>query len=443
MRFDELNLKPDIVKAINEIGFQEATAIQEKTIPRMQQGMDLIAQSETGSGKTAAFGLPVLEHLTEERCIQCLILVPTRELAEQVTLEMRRFSKHMKVSILSVYGGVAINPQIERLNHAQIVIATPGRLTDHINRRTINLRNLKCLVLDEADKMFEMGFVEDVRMIMEHCPRERQTVMFSATISSEIRDIANHYMHHPEFIKVGSYVDKGLLSQHYYQVDAHDKLSLLAHLIKQENPELSIVFCATRTRADSVAKNLQKNGINAYAIHGGHSQNRRNAIMKDFHSKSIQVLVATDVAARGLDIKDVTHIFNYDIPKTSKEYIHRIGRTARAGESGKAISLLAEADHENFRRVLEDRSLDIKREDLPEFPRLAFIMPRREQSQRRYSRGTHNRSYSGGGYGTGSRGGYGQREQRRSGYHQRDAQGHSRGYPPRQQRSSNYSRYSR
>lgn len=441
MKFSELNLKLNIVKAINELGFQEATAIQEKTIPLMQQGKDLIAQSETGSGKTVAFGLPILENLTEERCVQCLILVPTRELAEQVTSEMRKFSKHMRVSILSVYGGVAINPQIERLNHAQIVIATPGRLTDHIKRRTINLRNLKCLVLDEADKMFEMGFVDDVRMIMEQCPRERQTVMFSATVSSEIRDLAHHHMHHPEFIKVGTYVDKGLLTQSYYQVDARDKLSLLAHLIKQENPELSIVFCATRTRVDSVSRNLQKNGINAFAIHGGHSQNRRNAIMKDFHSKNIQVLVATDVAARGLDIKDVTHIFNYDIPKSSKDYIHRIGRTARAGESGKAISLLAGADHDNFRRVLEDRSLDIKREELPEFPRLAFIMPRREQGQRGYFRGAQGQSYHRRSPGAGSRSGYGQREQGRSSYHSRDSRGYSRGYPPRQQRSN--SRYSR
>jgi ATP-dependent RNA helicase DeaD len=398
MKFEELNLDKNLIKAINEIGISEPTLIQEKSIPIIKTGKDLMAQSETGSGKTIAFAIPILERINKIGKIQCLVLVPTRELAEQVAQEFYKFSKYKKVSITSVYGGVSINPQIINLRFADVVVATPGRLLDHLNRKTINLNNLKFLVLDEADKMFEMGFIDDVKKIINHTPKNKQTVLFSATLSSLILDIARRYMNSPQSIKANVYVDKTLLTQVYYNVNSRDKFSLLLHLIKQENPELSIVFCSTRDNTDIIAKNLHKNGIKAMAIHGGHSQNKRNLIMKEFHAGKLHVLVATDVAARGLDIKNVTHIFNYDIPKISNEYVHRIGRTARAGKSGKAISILSENDYDNFRRVLEDRSLIIKKENLPEFQRVQFnVRFEREHDDKRRSfrreLGNNNRNF--------------------------------------------------
>ncbi|MEK6841286.1 MAG: DEAD/DEAH box helicase [Nanoarchaeota archaeon] len=387
MKFNELNLDNNIVRAVNELGLNELTLIQEKSIPIIQSGRDLTAQSETGSGKTAAFGLPILNKVNHGMGIQCLVLVPTRELSEQVANDFNKFSKYKKLSIVKVYGGVSINPQISDLRTADIVIATPGRLLDHLNRRTINLNKVKFLVLDEADKMFEMGFIDDVKLIIEKIPRDRQTLLFSATLSSlikDLKDLARKYMHNPENIKANVYVDKELLSQEYYDINTRDKFSLLLYLIKKENPDLCMVFCGTRHNTDTIARNLHKNEIEATAIHGGHSQNRRNLIMEKFHSGKLHVLVATDVAARGLDIKNVTHIFNYDIPKTSKEYIHRIGRTARAGKSGKAISILCEHDYDNFRKVLEDHSLKITKKEIPDFPRVQFFARNRENDRKRH-----------------------------------------------------------
>lgn len=374
MKFEELNLDNNLVKAVEELGYESPTSIQEKSIPFIKEGNDVVAQSETGSGKTAAFGLPILEKITQGNGLQCVIIAPTRELAEQITKEINKFSKYKRVLTLSVYGGVSINPQIEKLRRADIVIATPGRLNDHIQRRTINLNHVKFLVLDEADKMFEMGFIDDIKTIIQNLPKDRQTLLFSATISREIMQLASHYMKNPVSIKTKVYVDKSSLKQEYYNVQTRDKFSFLLHVIKQENPNLAIVFCGTRHTADLVSKNLYKNGVNCMALHGGFSQNKRNQIISNFHSGKIHVLIATDVAARGLDIKNVTHIINYDIPKTSQEYVHRIGRTARAGKSGKAISLLAERDHDNFRRVLEDRSLVIESLQTPDFQRVPFVV---------------------------------------------------------------------
>lgn len=382
MKFSELKLEPDLLKAAAEMGFSEATPVQEKSIPLIQAGRDVMAQSETGSGKTAAFGLPILEKLTRGERTQCLILTPTRELAEQIGNELRKFSRYRRAAITTVYGGVSISPQIERLRHAEIVVATPGRLLDHLGRRTIDLSRVRFLVLDEADKMFEMGFVDDVRRIIEQTPGTRQTMLFSATLSEEVLELAQEYLRNPESVKARLYVDTKLLRQEYYDVPGRDKFSLLLHLLNQEAPRLAMVFCATRTNTDIVARNLQRNGVKAMPIHGGHSQNRRTGIMKAFHAGDVHVLVATDVAARGLDIKGVTHIINYDIPKTSKEYVHRIGRTARAGKSGKAISLLSERDYDNFQSVLQDRSLPIERKELPPFPRVPFAVRSREEGYR-------------------------------------------------------------
>jgi ATP-dependent RNA helicase DeaD len=386
-----IHLHPELKKAFLELGFEEMTEIQQKAIPLIQQGKDVIGQSQTGSGKTAAFGFPMLEKIAHNNGVQCLVLVPTRELCEQVNSELKKFAKYKRANIISVYGGVSINPQIDDLRRADIVVATPGRMLDHLERGTARLSNVRILVLDEADKMFDMGFIDDVKRIISQTPKDRQTLLFSATISQQVQDIVRHYMRNPEKIKVQSYVDKGKMAQYFYSVNSRDKFSLLMHILRQESGGLTIIFCATRNRVDALSKNLYKQGINAQSLHGGLTQNRRKQAIDMFHSNKIDVLVASDVAARGLDIKNVSHIINYDIPKTSKEYIHRIGRTARAGKEGKAISLLSEQDHDNFRNVLGDRSLVVEQLKLPEFERLPFI-----QSHRRdFGRGTGHGGYGG------------------------------------------------
>ena len=332
-----IHLQPELAKAFEEMGFLEYTEIQEKTIPLIQQGRDVIGQSFTGSGKTAAFGFPILEKTIHNNGLQVLILVPTRELCEQVCSEMRKFAKYKKMNITAVYGGVSINPQIYELRHADIVVATPGRMLDHLQRGTAQLNKVKVLVLDEADKMFEMGFIEDVKKIISQIPKERQTLIFSATIHHQVQEIVKNYMRNPEKVKVQSYVDKGKMLQYFYSVNSRDKFSLLVHILKHESSGLTIIFCATRRRVDVLSKNLYKQEIQAQSLHGGLSQNRRKQAIDMFHNKKIDILVASDVAARGLDIKNVSYIINYDIPKTSKEYIHRIGRTARAGKEGNII----------------------------------------------------------------------------------------------------------
>ncbi len=378
----EINIQPELKKAVEDLGFTEWTDIQNKSIPKIQEGKDIIAQSHTGSGKTAVFGLPILEKIVRGHGLQALILVPTRELCEQVNNEMHKFSKYKKFMIITVYGGVSINPQIENLRHADVVVGTPGRMLDHIQRKTVNLSKVNILVLDEADKMFEMGFIDDVKKIISYLKKDRQTLLFSATISSQVHDIARHYMKNPELIKVKSYVDEGKLIQYYYDVSSKDKFSLLVYLLKNESPGLTIIFCATRRMVDIIGKNLYKQGIHSQTLHGGMSQSRRKQSIDMFHNKKADILIATDVAARGLDIKNITHIINYDIPKTSNEYIHRIGRTARAGKEGKVISLLCENDYDNFRRVLNDRSLKVEKLKLPEFPRLQMARTEQRRSFR-------------------------------------------------------------
>ncbi len=413
MKFSEMNLDKDLVRVTEEMGFAEPTFIQEKSIPVIKEGKDIFAQSETGSGKTLAFAFPIIEKIISGKGVQCIIISPTRELAEQIAVEFKKFAKYRRIFIAAVYGGLSIGPQIDRIARSEVVIATPGRLLDHMSRGTINFSRVKFLVLDEADKMFEMGFIDDIKEIIRSLPEDRQTMLFSATISTQVRDIASHYMHNPVSVKANLYVDKALLEQHYYEVPTKQKFSLLAHLIKEVKPSLGMVFCGTRERTDAVARNLQKLGIEAIALHGGHSQNKRTSIMKDFHAGKIHMLIATDVAARGLDIKNVSHIFNFDIPKTSQEYVHRIGRTARAGKSGMALSLLAEADFENFRRVLEDRSLNIQRNDLPQFEQIPFLLRDRPNGGQR---GNFRR---GGGFGNP------ELRERRGNYHSSQDRGNS------------------
>ena len=382
MGFEELNLHGDVLKALEKKGFTEPTAIQKSCIPKIKEGRDVVGQSLTGSGKTAAFGLPIIEKIHPGKGVQALILTPTRELASQVKDTLITFSAFKRISITAVYGGVGMMPQIDALKRADIIVATPGRMLDHLRRNTVKLDKVSFLVIDEADKMFEMGFIEDVEKIIGYTPRERQTLLFSATISTGINHLIKIYLKEPCMIKEQIHVDKSLLKQVYYEIDKKEKFSLLVHFLKNKTSGLAIVFCATRREVDIISKNLKQQGINSMAVHGGLSQNKRTYAVDAIKQENIQVLVATDVAARGLDIKHISHIYNYDSPKNSSEYTHRIGRTARAGERGEAITFLTEKDHDNFRNVISDRSLVIQKQELPKFEMV------------RFSRETHGREDS-------------------------------------------------
>ena len=364
-KFRKLRLSENLLKSLEEMKISEPTEIQEKAIPFVLEGRDVLGSSATGSGKTLAFGVGIVQKVEREKGVQALVMTPTRELAEQVAESLEKFAKYFRMNIARVYGGVGINPQIKSLRRSEVVVGTPGRLLDHMERRTIDLSKVKFLVLDEADRMLEMGFVDDVMKIVDACPRKRQTLLFSATISPDINELSRMYLKNPVMVSVESYVDPAKLSQSFYDVPSHLKFSLLVHLLKGERAGLVMVFCNTRGNVDLVARNLERHKIDALAIHGGLAQARRSSVMKSFHSNSTRVLVCTDVAARGLDIKGVSHIYNFEIPKNSTEYIHRIGRTARAGKDGMAISLVSSRDYSNFNKVCEDKKLKIKQEDMP------------------------------------------------------------------------------
>jgi ATP-dependent RNA helicase DeaD len=377
-----IKFSPDFEKALLDFGFSEFTEIQQKCIPLAQQGKDIIGLAYTGSGKTIAFGFPTLEKVVPGKGIQLLVLVPTRELCNQVTKEFRKFTKYRKLFIVEVYGGVSIGPQIDHLRNADVVVSTPGRFLDHLSRGTLDTSSIRMLVLDEADKMFEMGFIDDLRQILASVPRNSQKLLFSATMPTGVVDIAKRFMSNPEKINAQAYVDKSKLVQYYYDVERNDKFSLLAHIIKTNSNGLILIFCGTRHFVDIVSKNLNRNGIAAKALHGGMRQGKRNEVMEAFRGEKLDVLVASDVAARGLDIKNVNLVVNFDIPKTSLEYIHRIGRTARAGSEGKVVSLLSSEDYDNFTSVLKDSELSIQKLDTPEFEHLAFVRPQQRRGGR-------------------------------------------------------------
>ena len=347
--FKEFSMSDSLQLAIEDLGFTKPTQIQAESIPDIIKGKDIIGESATGSGKTLAFGCGIVEQVVPKQGLQALVLTPTRELAEQVKDMIKQLTRQLRVT--AVYGGVAIQPQIHDLNWAEVVVATPGRLLDHMQRGTIDLRKVKILVLDEADRMLDMGFLEDVERIIHNCPRDRQTMFFSATIDSKIKQLSDKHMINAKKVSAVKMVDPTKLTQVYYNVDKNMKLSLLVHLLKNEKSELVMVFCNTRRNTEFVTKVLKLNGVHATAIHGGLSQNKRTDTIGRFNGSKASVLVCTDVAARGLDIGNVSHIYNVDIPKDAKDYVHRIGRTARAGEEGIAVNLLCDYDHDNFGRV--------------------------------------------------------------------------------------------
>jgi len=421
-KFRKLGLGEHILRSIKEAGFESPMEIQEKAIPLALAGKDIIGGSATGSGKTLAFGAAIVEKTFKERGIQSLILAPTRELAEQDASEMAKFSKYKGLSVSIIYGGVGMAPQVESLEKANIVVGTPGRILDHMRRGTLNLSKVRFLVLDEADRMLDMGFIDDVETIINQCPKERQTFLFSATITPDIEHIAKRHMRNPVDVAAEQHVDPSKLRQIYYDVQPNEKFSFLVHLLKNEKSNIVMIFCNTRHNVEFISHNLKRNGVQAIAIHGGLAQNKRSRVMEQFKANEVYALVCTDIAARGLDIAGVSHVYNYDSPKTSKDYIHRIGRTARAGKEGIAISIVSNRDYDNFRAVLKDPSIEIKKEEVPENIERAFmqINARGERGEgRRFGGGSRfgggGRSYGRSGGGSGGFRGRSERGERRGG----------------------------
>lgn len=344
IRFDELNLSPQILRAVTEMGFEEASPIQSKAIPVELTGRDVIGQAQTGTGKTAAFGIPLLEKIDpKEKKLQALVLCPTRELAIQVADEFRKLSKFMHgIKILPIYGGQDIVKQIRSLKAGtQIVIGTPGRVMDHMRRKTVKFDTVKTIILDEADEMLNMGFREDIETILEQIPQERQTILFSATMPKAILEIARKYQHDAETIKV---VKKELtvpkIDQFYFEVKQKNKEEVLSRLLDIYAPKLSLVFCNTKRMVDELVSALQGRGYFAEGLHGDLKQSQRDRVMNSFRNGKTEILVATDVAARGIDVDDVEAVFNYDLPQDEEYYVHRIGRTGRAGRTGMAFSFV-------------------------------------------------------------------------------------------------------
>jgi ATP-dependent RNA helicase DeaD len=342
--FKDLNLSDDVQKAIAEMGFEEATSIQSQSIPHIMEGKDVIGQAQTGTGKTCAFGIPAIEMLDSDvDGIQVLVLCPTRELAIQSAEELKNVSKYKnKVKILPIYGGQPIERQIMALKkRPQIIIGTPGRIMDHMRRHTLKLANLKMVILDEADEMLNMGFREDIDIILEKVPEEKQTILFSATMPKEILELTSKYQKNPIHIKVShKELTVPSIEQYYLEVSESAKLEVLSRLIDTNSIKLSLVFCNTKKRVDELAINLQSRGYSAEALHGDMRQEQRDKVMNRFRKGRFDICIATDVAARGIDVDDVDAVFNYDIPNDEEYYVHRIGRTGRAGRSGKAFTFV-------------------------------------------------------------------------------------------------------
>ncbi len=356
MKFAELGLDQDLLAAVNRAGFEEATPIQAETIPHVLAGEDVIGQAQTGTGKTAAFGLPLLQLIdNSDPSIQALVISPTRELAVQTQEELYRLGKDKRAKVQAVYGGADIRRQIRALSsHPQILVGTPGRLLDHINRHTVKLENLKTLVLDEADEMLDMGFIEDIESIVKTAPVTRQTLLFSATMPKPIMNITKKFMKDPVTIQIKSKeLTADTVEQYYVRSKEFEKFDIMTRLFDVQNPELALIFGRTKRRVDELTKGLQARGYNAEGIHGDLSQQKRMQVLRQFKAGKLDFLVATDVAARGLDISGVTHVYNFDIPQDPDSYVHRIGRTGRAGKSGMSVTFVA-PNEMDYLHTIED-----------------------------------------------------------------------------------------
>lgn len=366
MSFKKLSISEDIIKILNKSGINEPTPIQKESIPLIKEGKDVIGEAQTGTGKTLAFLIPIFENISANiNSVQTLIISPTRELALQIFEEANKLNESKNINILAAYGGKDINSQIKKLNNnIHLIIATPGRLLDHINRKTVDLSKLKTFVLDEADQMLLLGFKNEVEAIIKEIPKKRQTLCFSATLNPQVKKLAYRYMVDPSIITIKKEkITLDSIKQHVVETTDRKKQDALCSVLDQDNPFMAIIFCRTKRRVDNLELALSQRGYNCQKIHSDIPQGKREKIMKSFRNASIQYLIATDVASRGLDIEGVTHIYNYDIPETSEDYIHRIGRTGRAGESGYTCMFV---DPKNY-NVLENIEESIE-----------FKIPRRE-----------------------------------------------------------------
>ncbi len=361
MSFESLGLSAELLRAVGEQGYNEPTAIQKQAIPVILQGRDIMAGAQTGTGKTAGFTLPLLQRLSAEtsgssqRAVRALVLTPTRELAAQVADSIETYGRHLPHRSAVIFGGVKINPQIDKLRRGvEVLIATPGRLLDHVQRKTVDLSKVEILVLDEADRMLDMGFIHDIRRILKQLPNkhDRQSLLFSATFSREIKQLAGQLLNRPELVEAArrnSTVD--LIEQLVHPVDKHRKRELLSHMIGSQYWQQVLVFTRTKHGANRLARQLVQDGLSATAIHGNKSQAARTRALADFKKGTVRVLVATDIAARGLDIDQLPHVVNYELPNVPEDYIHRIGRTGRAGNEGTAVSLVSPDEHRLLRDI--------------------------------------------------------------------------------------------
>ncbi len=365
--FTSLNLRDEIMQAITELGYAEPTPIQAAMIPIMLTGSDVIGQAQTGTGKTAAFALPIIQNFQPQRQPQALVLAPTRELALQVADSMIEYGKHLHLRVLAVYGGQPYGPQIGNLKRGvDIVVGTPGRLNDLLERKVLNLSEIKTVVLDEADEMLNMGFIEEVEKILAETPTERQTALFSATLPARIRSLADRFMRDPKPVTIKrSTLTLTTTEQRYYLVHESDKTNALTRLFEIEPIHSALIFARTRAETATLANELVVRGIPAEAIHGDLDQNARERVLGRFRANQLKVLVATDVAARGLDIEDISHVFNYHLPDDAEVYIHRIGRTGRAGKTGIAITLLSPREKRRMREVEALTKQPVTKMELP------------------------------------------------------------------------------
>jgi len=407
MDFNSFNLHPKITAGIVAAGYTLPTPIQTASIPKIMQQHDVMGLAQTGTGKTAAFGLPILHRLMQGKrgCVRALIIAPTRELAEQIHVSLGQLGKQSGLRSVTIYGGVGINPQISKLKSGvEIVVACPGRLLDHIKQKTINLSNLEVLVLDEADRMFDMGFLPDIRRIIKSLPAKRQTLLFSATMPQEIRHLANEVLTSPETVQVDVVAPPATVSHALYPVPQHLKTDLLLELLQKTDTESVLIFTRTKHRAKRLGEKLGASGYLAASLQGNLSQTRRQAALDGFRNGTFQILVATDIAARGIDVSQVSHVVNYDIPDTAEAYIHRIGRTGRATRSGDAFTMITAEDGQMVRTIeralggqLEQRRLDgfnysVAAPDCPAQParRHTRAMPRTRPQQSRSRRSPGN-----------------------------------------------------
>jgi ATP-dependent RNA helicase RhlE len=384
LNFETFNFHPSVAAGIAAAGYETPTPIQARAIPQVFNGRDVMGLAQTGTGKTAAFALPILNRLVEGKygCVRALIIAPTRELAEQIHQAIETLGRKTRIKSVTVYGGVGINPQIQKLKRAEIVVACPGRLLDHIRRHSIDLSQLEVLVIDEADRMFDMGFIPDIRRILQHIPMKHQTLVFSATMPPEIRRLTGDILRDPAIVQVGISAPADTVSHALYPVAQHLKTALLLKLLGNTNTNSVLVFTRTKHRAKSLGKKLVAAGYRSASLQGNLSQTRRQAAMDGFRDGTFQILVATDIAARGIDVTQISHVINYDIPSTPEAYIHRIGRTGRATRSGEAFTLVTGEDKDMVRAINRIIGSEIEQRILSTFDYGSSAPNRGDGSQR-------------------------------------------------------------